>query len=84
MLVQCVVINLFLQRSLESRTHILFMIVSSAYRVGVLWIGLAERELDGMLYCCLVTGRYLSIINTEILVHLHHPLGDPIVGEAAV
>ena len=37
-----------------------------------------------MLNCCLVNGRYRSVINTGILVHLHHPAGGPIEGEVAV
>ena len=59
------------------------MIVSSVCDVGVLWIGLwiAERELDNMLDSCLVSGRYLSVINTGTIVQLHHPAGGPIAGE---
>ena len=58
------------------------MIVSSAYGVGVSWIGLliAERELDNTLYCCMGNGRYISVINMRISVHLHHPADGPYHG----
>ena len=44
-----------------------------------LWI--VERDLD-MLYCCLVNGRYRSVINPGIIAPLHHPSGGPVAGEA--